>query len=231
MFTGYRCPPNMTPFKTKPVVVFACLGALTLVPAIVFALSTDRSQQLFVDANYQKSTQSLSGLANDPDITHMDGNVVMTQGSMKAHADHATIYQNPSGVVDANGNYGSLTRVILTGNQAHMQQLHDGDCALMTADADTIDYHNDTSIAILTGHVIVVQKGKGEFHGEHMVYNTDTGEMESGDKSPTGRVHMVMEPKSQQPVVPTTNNCGYPGTPKPKAAKAAPPATKPKVQP
>jgi lipopolysaccharide export system protein LptA len=210
----------MPSFKNKSALALFGLTALAFAPAVL-ALSTDRSQPLNVDANYQKSTQSQSGKAGDPDITRMDGNVVMTQGSMKANADHATIYQNPSGVADAKGNYGSLTRVLMTGDQAHMQQVHDGDCGLMTADADTIDYHNDTGIAILTGHVVVVQKGKGEFHGEHMTYNTNTGEMESGDNSPTSRVHLVMEPKNKQPPAQSTDNCGYPGTPKPKAAKAA----------
>ena len=190
----------------------------------VFALSSDRYQQLYIDANYQKSTESQTGNADDPDITHLDGNVVMTQGSMKSHGDHATIYKNPNGVVDSNGDSGAITRVILVGKPAHMQQLHDGDCGLMTADAENIDYHNDTGIAILTTHVNVVQKNKGEFHGEYMIYNRNTGEMESGDSSPTSRVHMVMEPKSIQATIPpTTNNCGFPPAPpdKVKPAKTA----------
>ena len=211
----------MPPFKNKLVVLLPGLCALLLAPGVC-ALSNDRSQQLLLDANHQKSTQSQSGKADDPDITHLDGNVVMTQGSMKAHGEHATIYKNPSSVVDSKGNSGSLTRVLLTGTQAHLQQLHDGDCGLMSADADSIDYHTGTGIAILTGHVVVVQKGKGEFHGEHMLYNTNTGEMESGDNSATSRVHMVVEPKNSQPPVSTANNCGYPGgTAKAKSAKPA----------
>jgi len=188
-----------------------------------FALSTDRDQQLLIDANTSKSTQSQTNNPNDPNITHLDGNVVMNQGSMKAHGDHATVYQNPKSVVDANGNAGSLVRIVLTGKPAHMEQLHDGDCGLMSADAESIDYHNDTGIAILTKGVHVVQKGKGEFHGEYMIYNRNTGEMESGDNTPTSRVHMVMEPKSQQPAAqPSADNCGYPaGTPKAKPAKPA----------
>ncbi|MGH8041164.1 MAG: lipopolysaccharide transport periplasmic protein LptA [Rudaea sp.] len=175
----------------------ALVAALVMAQAAL-ALQNDRSQPMNIDANYQKSTQSRTGKADDPDITQLDGNVVMTQGSMKAHADHATIYRNPSAVVDANGNAGSLTRVLLTGKPAHLQQLHDGDCSLMSADADRIDYSNATGVAILTGNVSVIQHGKGEFHGERMIYNTNTGEMESGDDSPSSRVHMVMQPKSQR---------------------------------
>ena len=184
-----------------------------------FALSSDRNQQMLIDADYQKSTQSATGKAGDPDITKLDGNVIVTQGSMKAHADHATIYKNPSGVADKNGAVGGITRVVFAGKQAHLQQVHDGDCGLMTADANTIDYMNESGIATLTGDVVVVQKGKGEFHGERMVYNTNTGEMESGDlSSSTGRVHMVMEPKSEA-AAPSSDNCGFPmGKPRPKKA-------------
>src|SRR5487761_2068445 len=124
MFTGPYCPPTMS--THNPIRLAAFCAALVLAQS-AFALSTDRSQPMNVDANYQKSTQSRTGKADDPDITRMDGNVVMTQGSMRAHADHATIYKNPSGVADANGNYGSLIRVVLTGKPAHLQQLHDGD--------------------------------------------------------------------------------------------------------
>jgi lipopolysaccharide export system protein LptA len=196
--------------------------AALLLTANAFALGSDRSQSMLIDANYQKTTQSQTGTASDPDITHLDGNVVMTQGSMKGHADHATIYKNASGVADKNGATGSITRIVLTGKQAHLQQVHDGDCGLLTADADNIDYRNESGIATLTGNVVVVQKGKGEFHGERMIYNTNTGEMESGDPSSTNRVHMVMEPKSEQATAQTTDNCGYPaGKAKAKSAKPA----------
>jgi hypothetical protein len=58
-----------------------------------------------------------------------------------------------------------------------------------------------------------------------MIYNTNTGAMESGDNSPTSRVHVVMEPKSEAPA-PTQNNCGFPvgNAAKAKAAKAETPA-------
>ena len=174
-----------------------------------FALSSDRNQPMLIDANYQKSTQSQTGKAGDPDITKLDGNVVVTQGSMKAHADHATIYKNPSGVADKNGAVGGITRVVLTGKQVHLQQVHDGDCGLMSADADNIDYLNNSGVATLTGGVVVVQKGKGEFHGERMIYNTNTGEMESGDMSSSSRVHVVMEPKSETAAA-SGDNCGFP---------------------
>ncbi len=227
MYTRFYCQATMPKNKLRNVAVRAALVGLGLALSVnAFALKSDRDQQMLLDANHQTSMQSQTGKAGDPDITHLDGNVVMAQGSMKGHGDHAVIYKNPSSVVDAKGNAGKMTRVVFTGKPANMQQVHDDDCGLMTAAANTIDYDVQTGIATLTGQVVVVQKGKGESHSEHMIYNTNTGAMESGDTSPTSRVHVVMEPTTQAPA-PTTNNCGFPvgNAAKAKTPKAAAPAS------
>jgi len=196
------------------------LGVLLAVPALHgWALSSDNDQPMDITANHQKSVQSKTGAANDPDITDLDGKVIITRGSIKILADHARIYQIPSGANDPNA--GKFSHMVLTGKQAHMQQVHDGDCGLMTADANTIDYKPLTNLAELTGGVKVVQAGRGESHSEHMLYNTDSGDMEAGDTSSSSRVHLVMEPKGVTPA-PRTDNCGFPGTPK--AKKTAPEA-------
>ncbi len=202
-----------------------------------FALKTDKDQQTNIDANYSKRVDSKTGTASDPDVTDLDGDVVITKGTIKMTSAHATIYSIPSGAKTANA--GKVARTVLTGKQAHMQQLHDGDCSLMTADADKIDYNPFTNIADLTGSVVVVQAGRGEFRGQHIIYNTDTGDMESGDMtSAAGRVHMVMEPGDKKPAPAANPNCtegpaakpAAPAAPKPATpspAPAAPPATKP----
>jgi lipopolysaccharide export system protein LptA len=202
-----------TPHRCAMLVFGACTGSLA---QYAVALSSDNDQPMNIEANHQKSIGSASGAANDPAITHLDGNVIIVRGSIKMHADHATIYQIPAGANDANA--GKYSHMVLTGTQAHMQQVHDGDCSVMTADANTIDYKPLTHIAELTGAVKVVQAGRGESHSEHMIYNTDTGDMESGDNSPGSRVKLTMEPKAAQPAVASTNNCGFPGG---QAAKAA----------
>src|SRR4029079_8967326 len=117
-----------------------------------------------------------------------------------------------------NPNAGKYSPIVRTANPAHMQQLHDGDCGLMTAEANTIDYKPPTNLAELTGNVKVVQAGRGESHSEHMLYNTDTGEMEAGDSSAGSRVHMIMQPGTAK-LPERSDNCGFPGTPKAKAAK------------
>ena len=186
------------------------------------ALSTDRNQKMFVDADYSKMQQSSD---DKPGVSNLVGDVKIVQGSMKAHGDEGTIYQHATNAKDAQGNdiSGGIQRVVLVGKktQAHMEQLQDNDAGLITADADKIDYNSDTSIADLTGNVTVVQQGRGTFHGTHMTYNTDTGEMESGDNTPANRVHMVMEPKKAAPAAatPATDAQAKPADAKPPTAK------------
>jgi lipopolysaccharide export system protein LptA len=162
------------------------------------ALSTDRNENMNVESDYSKVQQ---GSDDKPGMSFLQGNVQVVQGSMKAHGDEATIYEHASNAKDAQGNdiSGGIQRVILIGKkaQAHMQQTQDNDGGLITADADKIDYNADTSVADLTGNVTVVQEGRGTFHGTHMTYNTNTGEMQSGDNTPANRVHMVILPKKK----------------------------------
>ncbi len=211
---------------TTGKIATACgIAALVLVSQ-AFALKSDKDQQADIDAKYSKSVQSKTGAANDPNVTDFDGDVVITKGSIKMTASHATVYQIPSGANDPNA--GKIARVILTGKQAHLQQVHDGDCSLVTANADKIDYNPLTSIAELFGGVVVTQQGHGDSRSEHMIYNTDTSDMESGNKAdPASRVHMVMEPKTPPPP-PSANNCGFPTGAAPAAAK---PADKPAAAP
>ncbi|HVT32209.1 MAG TPA: LptA/OstA family protein, partial [Rhodanobacteraceae bacterium] len=133
--------------------------------------------------------------------------------------DEATIYQHAANARDAQGRdiSGDVQRVVMIGKtrQAHLEQQQDSG-GLFTATSDKIDYNADTSVAVLTGNVVVVQPGRGQFKGAYMTYNTNTGEMESGDKSgPSQRVQMVIAPKNK-------------GTP---TAPAKPDATKPAPEP
>ena len=163
---------------------FAALLLATAIAPVAHALKNDRAQPMDVTADYSRISQ---GTGKQPGTTYLRGNVRVVQGTMKASAAEATIHQGASG---------DIQRVVLSGKQAHLEQQQDGG-GLMSADADTIDFHNDTSIAELSGSVKVVQQGRGEFRGAHMTYNTNTGEMESGDNTPAGRVHMIIQPKAK----------------------------------
>lgn len=165
--------------------LLAALLACAAVPA-AHALGSDREKPMDVTADYSKINQ---GKDKQPGTTYLRGNVRVVQGTMKASAAEATIHQKSNG---------DVLRVVMNGKQAHVEQQQDGG-GTMTADADQIDFNNETSIAVLTGNVKVVQAGRGEFHGEKMTYNTNTGEMESGDASGNSRAHIILQPKAKSP--------------------------------
>lgn len=168
---------------------------LALAAPNVHALSSDREQPMDINADHAKITQ---GTDKAPGLTYLTGNVRITRGSMKATGAQATIYQHPAHAKDAQGKdiSNEVQRVILIGKQAHMEELGK-DNERVKSDADKIDYNADSGVAELTGNVTVVRAGRGEFHGAHMTYNTNSGEMESGDNTPENRVHLIIQPKSK----------------------------------
>lgn len=188
------CNPSPRAARLRIDLAALAFAALLAAPCAL-ARTGDRDQAMDIRADHQKTTQ---GSAKAPGVTVLTGNVRMVRGSMKANAAQATLHQHPDGAKDASGNdiSNEIQRVVLTGKPAHLEEIgNDGD--LVISNADKIDYNADTSVAVLDGNVSVVRQGRSEFHGEHMVYNTETGEMESGNLSGTAPVHIVIQPKAK----------------------------------
>jgi lipopolysaccharide export system protein LptA len=184
--------------SSNAVVVAAVLA---FAPLAAHALTSDKQQNMLINSDHAKIVQNKDN--NQPGVTYLTGSVTMDQGTTKARGDEATIYQHAADAKDAQGRdiSGDVQRVIMIGKkkQAHLEQQQDAG-GQMTAESDKIDYNADTSIAVLTGNVVVVQPGRGQFKGAYMTYNTNTGEMESGDKtSASQRVQMVIVPKNKAP--------------------------------
>ena len=131
----------------------------------------------------------------------MSGGVVITQGSLDLRAANAEIQIKG----------GEAVRAIFTGKQATMrQQMDDG--TWMDATADRIDYDITSEIITLTGNYKVTS-ARGTNAGQRMVYNTRSGEMNSGGDG--SRVRTVIPPKSKTPAAPAAQ---------PKATTPAQPA-------
>ena len=154
------------------------LGWLAIAPA--HAKSTDRDQPMDVKASH------FDGFQKPNSVSTLKGNVIITQGSLKATGEQAKVY------FDADS---QINRVVLTGGPAHIQQLDDNG-NLMRGDAATIDYQSSKDFAILQGNASITQQGRGEAHGDRLTYNTQTSEM-TGESGGDGRVHMIFEPKTK----------------------------------
>ena len=189
-----------TPRSRRASARFACLafGLLALSPA--FAKQSDREQPMQVDAKH------FEGFQKPDSISTLKGSVVITQGSLKATGDQAKVYFDGDS---------QINRVVITGGPAHIEQLDDNG-NLMQGHAASIDYQSDKNYAVLEGLASVVQKGRGEAHGDKLTYNTQTSQM-TGESKGDGLVHMTFQSTAKS-------------KPKPAAAKpetapaAAPPA-------
>jgi lipopolysaccharide export system protein LptA len=199
MSTTPSSPSGASAERSFRALLFAFPVAFVLAgPA--HALSTDREQVLDVKASYQKSTLGGNQAGAAPDVTVLEGNVRMVQGSLKANGDEAKIYDVSKPNSDT-----TARRLVLTGAPARLEQLMDNDGGKMTAHAATIDYNTDTGIAELTGDVLVIQEGRSEFRGPHMTYNTNTGAMEGGSRSSNSEITMTFQPKAKKAATPATS--------------------------
>jgi len=195
MSTARSCQPSR-------VVKLALLGLGLAMLQPALARQDDRQQPANITAKSFDATQQANGLI------HYKGNVLLTQGTLKATGALATVY------LDANN---SVTRVVITGSPAHIEQLDDSG-NLMQGNAATLDYDNVKQIAVLTGNASVNQKGRGSAKGDQLTYNTQTSQM-TGESNGDGLVQMTF--------LPTPKPAG--ATP-PKAAAPAPSQSSPAPQ-
>ena len=180
------------------------LGLLVLAP--VQAKRSDRDQPMDVQASH------FDGFRKPNSITTLKGNVVITQGSLKATGDLARVHFDANAEIDS---------VVLTGSPAHIQQLDDNG-NLMQGEAATIDYQVAKDFAVLQGHASINQQGRGEAHGDRLTYNTQTSEM-TGDSGGDGRVHMIFKPQPKsQAATPATRPASAASAPAPATSSGQP---------
>jgi lipopolysaccharide export system protein LptA len=145
----------------------------------VLAKQDDRDKPMNVE-----HADSFDGFQKPNSVSTLKGHVVITQGTLRLTGDVVKVY------FDADE---QISRTVVTGSPAHIQQLDDNN-NLMQGDAATLDYDNIKGVAVLTGNAVVKQQGRGEAHGDKLTYNTQTSEM-TGESGGDGRVHMTFLPK------------------------------------
>lgn len=167
----------MSTLRSRPSASLSLVALLVLAAPAAQALKSDREQPLEVAASHFTTNQNKH-------LTVLTGAVKLTRGSMKGESDKGTVYQD-----DAN----EINRVVLEGKPARLQQQLDNG-GLMRSTAANIDYSTDSGTAVLTGNAVVIQEGRGEFRGERIVYNTESGEI-TGEGGSGGGITMKMQPK------------------------------------
>jgi lipopolysaccharide export system protein LptA len=178
----------MSTLRSRASASLSLVALLALAAPAAQALKSDADQPLEVAANHFATNQNKH-------LTILTGAVKLTRGTMKGESDKGTVYQNSDD---------EISRVVLEGKPARLQQQLDGG-GLMRATAANIDYDTDKSTAILTGNAVVVQEGRGEFRGERIVYNTESGEL-TGEGNSGGGITMKMQPKPKSEAKPAAKD-------------------------
>ena len=143
------------------------------------AKSSDRNQAMTIDSGSQSGNMEGNGK------TVLGGGVVVTQGTLEIRSAAAEIYMAD----------GEVSRSVFTGKQVKMkQQMDDG--TWMDAQADRVEYDMKTETITFIGNY-TVKSDRGSNSGQRMVYNTKSGNMQSGGDGT--RVRTVIQPKSAQP--------------------------------
>ena len=160
--------------------LLASAALLLLLPvADVVAKSSDRNQAMTIDSGSQSGNMEGNGK------TVLGGGVVVTQGTLEIRSAAAEIYMAD----------GEVSRSVFTGKQVKMkQQMDDG--TWMDAQADRVEYDMKTETITFIGNY-TVKSDRGSNSGQRMVYNTKSGNMQSGGDGT--RVRTVFQPKSAKP--------------------------------
>lgn len=148
----------------------------TLFAAQSAAKSSDRKQPMDISAD------NTDALLTDTGESSINGNVLITQGSLKIEADRAVISRVK----------GDVVKVTLSGAPTRMQQTNDND-DVMKASAKQIVYLISSEQIELTGGVIIDQ-ARGSMRGESIRYNLKTGRLTGAGNG--GRMQMRLNPAS-----------------------------------
>ncbi len=168
----------MNPRPSASALVLAALLAAATGPgaAAAWAKSSDRNQPMYLDSDHQEGSVDGSG------VNVWTGNVVVRQGTLDIRAQRAELHQRN----------GDPARAVFTGKQVQLKQEMDDGTPIEMA-ADRVDYDLTTETVTLTGNY-TVKSPRGSSTGQRLVYNLNSGNIQSGGDG--SRVRTVIQPRS-----------------------------------
>lgn len=155
-----------------------CLGCISL-PNLAAALSSDRNQPMNIAADR-------ANIDDKRGISVYQGNVEITQGSLRLTADELTVTTKN----------GDIIKSIATGRPATYRQQPDNKPQAIDAEALRIEYFADQQKVILLQKAKVKQDGD-TFRSDRIHYDIAQDKVNAGDGSPGDRVRITIQPKNQ----------------------------------
>lgn len=159
--------------------------ALALASPLVAALPEDRSQPIQLEASRGQIDQKTG-------VSVYEGNVVITQGSMRLTADTVTIY-----IKDDN-----FQRMEATGNPANLRYKPTADKPEIQGVSKRVEYDVASARIIMSGGAKLTQ-GQDAFSGDRVEYDLKDDVVRARGAGDKGRIQFTIQPRAQGPL-PTT---------------------------
>jgi lipopolysaccharide export system protein LptA len=167
--------------RRRPVEL-ACAALLIATAALpIHALESDRNQPVGIEA-VGSDTDLKSGLMK------LTGGVKITQGSLVIESETADIYQT--------GADSEVSRVVLAGAPATLEQALDNAAGRMRASARTIDYDLSSDSVVLSG-AVRIEEPRGTLTGERVTYDITQGRVRGQSGGGDSRVRIVIPPRAK----------------------------------
>ncbi len=144
------------------------------------ALESDQRQPIYMEADGVE--------INDGGTSTYQGDVVVTQGSIRMTADKVTVSRKANGA----------DHVVARGNPVTFQQQMEDREGLIKGRSKRAEYTTDSEIIILIGDAVLTQ-GKDTFKSDRIIYNRIKGQVLAGDKAQGKRVRVTIQPRQADP--------------------------------
>jgi lipopolysaccharide export system protein LptA len=164
-------------------VIWGIIGCciLFMLPLSLWALESDRDQPL------QLGADSLS-IDESTGVSLYEGNVEITQGSMRLWADKLWVYHRQ----------GKAEKIISKGNPTHFSQLLEEGGDEVHGQAQRMEIYVDRNELLLFDSA-VLEQGGNRFSNDRIVYNRVNAKVRAGSSAQgKQRVQVVIEPASER---------------------------------
>lgn len=157
------------------------LVVLAVWPWLAYGLPDDSKQPIRVEADSAVYDEGKGESV-------YDGNVHVTQGSLRAHGAHMVVTLEN----------GKATRIVMTGSPVRIRQNPRPGEETVSA-SQRAEYYPERNLLVLIGDAEVLQK-HNTYRSDRIEYELDSQVVRAGQKATGGqRVQIILNPKGSQP--------------------------------
>ena len=150
-----------------------------MLPTLLQALTSDKDQPMTLEADSVSIDDSTG-------VSLYEGNVVITQGSLKLWADRVRVYRRD----------GKTVKIVSEGKPTHFEQLTD-DQEKIRGHALRAEFYPEKDELMLFDDA-VLEQGEDRFSSDRIRYNRGTAQVRAGTSAQgKQRVQVIIEPQKK----------------------------------